>query len=244
MMLSRRVEVIPPGVDTSVFRPLAPGEPNVLLSELGLPAGVKLVGMAARFEPGKGHLLFLHAAARVAQRRKDVVFVVIGAAINADVIPFLRAYQESVISESVRLGLADRVRFLGHRDDMPELLRSFDLVVVPSEREGFGLIILEALASGAPVVVSPAVGAWERVRELPGVATARAGDIESFADAIEQTLAGRPVAAEARDVLAPDMTWTGAARRFETLYASYTTNFGPTHPQHPGAERHDGIVTF
>ncbi len=240
MMLGRKVEVVEPGVDSAVFHPPAAGEPNRLRSGLGLPEWAKLVGMAARFEPGKGHMVFLRAAAQVARLRRDVVFLVIGAAINADMIPSLRAYQESVVAECARLGLTDRVRFLGYRGDMPEVLRSLDLVVVPSEQEGFGLIILESLASGVPVVISPAVGAWERVRDFPGVATARTGDAESFSDAMVNSLAGQRPAAG----LASTMTWRAAAERFEILYESYTKDFGPTHPQHPGAERHDGIVTF
>ncbi len=242
MMLARRVEVIEPGVDVAEFRPRAPGERDTLRSELGLPENVKLVGMAARFEPVKGHRTFLRAAARVAEERQDVAFIVIGAAINEDIIPALRPYRDGIVDECARLGLEGRVHFLGHRNDMPELLRSLDVLAVPSEREGFGLVVPEALASGVPVILPPTAGVWERVHAYPAVFTARAGDAESFAQSIVKVLAERPSAAPARDALAAGMTWNSPAERFTVLYTTCGNPTIPPIPQHPGSERHDGII--
>lgn len=63
--------------------------------------------------------------------------------------------EEAALKEqSVQLGISDRVQFLGARSDIPDLLQSADALVLPSYREGFGLVVLEARAAGLPVIVS------------------------------------------------------------------------------------------
>jgi glycosyltransferase involved in cell wall biosynthesis len=63
------------------------------------------------------------------------------------------------------LNLHERVQLLGHRTDMPELMRAADAVVLPSTNEGLPLTLLEAQASGAPVLAAPTAGVPEIVRE-------------------------------------------------------------------------------
>ena len=65
--------------------------------------------------------------------------------------------EETVRVRANRLGLGDRVRFLGRRDDIPALMSAMDALIFPSRYEGFGLVALEAQAAGLPCVVSEAV---------------------------------------------------------------------------------------
>ena len=230
--LSKKIETVYNGVDASLFRTLQDGERNVLREELNLDPHTRLVGMVGRFDPAKGHPIFLNAAACVLETRSDVAFVIIGGLLNADAIPPFRQYYREVMLAHERLGLGDRVRFLEHRDDMPDVMRSLDLLVCPSVSEGFGLVILEGLASGIPVVVSRAVGALEVVRDAPGVHVAEIADPHSFADRIAETLD-----ASAAEVVVPirksadrillKCSWHEYARRIERLYASLETPVTP-----------------
>lgn len=82
------------------------------------------------------------------------------------------------------LGLGGRVHFLGARSDIAEIMRSCDFFVLPSFYEPFSLAVLEALASGLPVIVSNQVGASEIVTEGCGFVLPRADDIQALASAM------------------------------------------------------------
>ncbi len=215
LFLSRRVETIWPGVDSTQFRPRRPGERNMLRHELRIPEGVSLVGMAGRFDPAKGHLIFLRAAAEILRKRRDVMFVVAGGLLNSLVIPSLKVYHDRVMQYFANLGLEGYVKFLGHRADMPALMRSLDVYVCPSVSEGFGLTVVEALASGVPVVASRAVGALDLLANQPLVSIAETGDSSSFASSIIAAL-------NPQKILAPpptrEMGWDAYARRFEQVF--------------------------
>src|SRR5258706_7152374 len=143
LFLSDKIETVYNGVDVSSFTPQQKGERNIVREELKLDPRCRLVGMVGRFDPAKGHMVFVRAAARVLEQRDDVRFVIVGGLLNADAIPSLRQYYENVLREHQQLGLGDRLQFLGHRNEMPEIMRSLDLLVCPSLSEGFGLAVLE-----------------------------------------------------------------------------------------------------
>jgi glycosyltransferase involved in cell wall biosynthesis len=226
VLLGRKVGAIHPGVDVHVFHPRRGPAPNMLREEFHLPENMRLVGMAGRFDPSKGHSFFLEAAARVLRQRKDVKFFIAGGVLFSDAIPSLAGYHEGILREHAELGLRDAVFFLHHRDDMPEILRSLDLLVCPSVNEGFGLVILEALASGVPVVLSPRVGAFELVKNLECVFVAEPCDSESFAMSIQHALAARPnqEAGPIRSYLPDDRMfgWEACVQRYQEAYDSLT----------------------
>ncbi|HEY6192859.1 MAG TPA: glycosyltransferase family 4 protein [Bacteroidota bacterium] len=228
LFLSGRMEVVYQGVDTSEFRPSRNGERDLLRGELALSGATRLVGMVGRFDPQKGHIVFLEAAAQVIQRRRDVRFVVIGGALFSDVFPFYKQYQNEVMECHRRLDLGAHVTFLPQRDDIPEVMRSLDLYVLPSTQEGFGLVVLEALASAVPVVVSDAAGAVEVVGTIPSVYVAETGNPGSFAEKILHALddierrEGVPTGGSSIPAVSPDITaldWGGYADKMETFYA-------------------------
>jgi glycosyltransferase involved in cell wall biosynthesis len=230
LFLSGKTEVVYQGVDTSLFRPSHNGEANVLRKELGLDAVAPLVGMVGRFDPQKGHKIFLEAAALVLERRPGVRFVVVGGVLFADVFPFYNDYHSEVMQCHHRLGLEGKVLFLSHRTDMPEVMRGLDLLVLPSTREGFGLVVLEALSSGVPVVASDSAGAAEVIRDIPSVGIATCGDPESFAREILKALdAGRGVpgraafsegAAGKKLPGLEGLDWDTSARKMEKVYTA------------------------
>ncbi len=221
MMLSGRIETILPGVDTSRFRPADPGEVNLLKRELQIDPSVPLVGMVGRFDPAKGHQMFVRTAAVLHQSLPDLHFVIIGGLMNRTVYPGIDAYYRSVQREASRLSADRCLAFLPYRDDLPVLLRGMDVVVCPSANEGFGLIVLEALASGVPVVLSRSVGAWRTVKDLPGVHTAGEPTDTGFASEVRAALR-EPDSWQTgvRAALSRDCHWKLSTQRFGVLYSS------------------------
>ena len=137
-----KVTVVPNGVDLARF---APGPPDAALrGALGLDATLPLVGFFGRLEHAKGVDVLLDAVARVhAKLPATVLFVGDGP---------LRA---PLAARAAAGGLP--VAFAGRRDDVSELMRLCAVVVLPSRQEAFGRVLVEAMASGVPVIAT-AVG--------------------------------------------------------------------------------------
>ncbi len=140
-----KVNVIPNGVDAQRFHPT--GDSATARRELGLSAAAPVVGIVAALRPEKNHDLFLRAAARVRIQIPAARFLIVGDGPE-------RPRLEQLAAE---LDLADAVKFLGTRDDIPRLLSALDLFVLTSRIEANPVSILEAMASGKPVV-APRVG--------------------------------------------------------------------------------------
>ena len=142
-----RTEVIPSGVDTDRFRPDLEARARGRAA-LGVANGTALVGTVGRLEIRKGTDTLLEAAARLEAAgvtRWHLALVGDGPA---------RADLEA---RAARLGIADRVTFLGERSDVRETLAALDVFVLPSRTEGMSNALLEAQATSLPVVAT-AVG--------------------------------------------------------------------------------------
>ena len=226
LFLKKKVRTVHCGVDASLFRPRKHDEPDVLRRELGIKPDVKLVGMIARFEPTKGHKVFLDAAAAL-KTHTEMRFVAVGGVLFGSVFPFFTECYNDVTRLRTLMGLEDRVIVLNHRNDIPDVIRSLDVVVCPSLREGFGLVVLEALQSGVPVVASRAVGALEVVDGKPGVFVCETGNQVSLAEQIiaaldyrrrqSSVLGVRQFADSLREGIR-DLTWERFARNYESIY--------------------------
>lgn len=123
------------------------GNPALGRAALGVPADVLLVGLVGRICLQKGIDTFVAAAVATAQERSDTHFVVIGDAEDKDLLARMKAR----ISEA---GLATRIHFSGHREDMADMFAALDLLAAPSRWEGFGLMLTEAMAAGVPIIAS------------------------------------------------------------------------------------------
>jgi glycosyltransferase involved in cell wall biosynthesis len=102
-------------------------------------------------------------------------------------------YRASLEREAAVLGVADRISFLGHQDRIPELLAQAHVAVHCSEREPFGLVIVEAMASRLPVVAAAVEGPKEILREGTGLLVAP-GDADAYAAAISRLVGDWPAA--------------------------------------------------
>lgn len=143
---ARRIRVVRNGIDTERFRPTseAPAEDT-------LRGPIVAVG---RLVHQKNHALFLRAAAELSRRVTDLRFVIVGDG------P-LRAQLEAQARE---LGIATAVTFAGERDDVDAIVRSASLFWLTSRWEGMPNVVLEALASGVPVIATDVGGTRELIR--------------------------------------------------------------------------------
>jgi glycosyltransferase involved in cell wall biosynthesis len=142
---STRARVIPNGFNCSDLFPDVKVKARVRRT-LDIPTEAVVVGHVARHHPMKGHQNFLSAAAQVAAQSPHAHFVLVG----RDVHPNHSHFQGLVPSE-----LRQRFHFLGERDDIPDLLRTMDVLCSSSLwGEGFPNVIGEAMASGVPCVAT------------------------------------------------------------------------------------------
>jgi glycogen(starch) synthase len=148
----RRIAVIPNGVDPSELRPA--GDLQALRREFAAPEE-KLVLLVGRLVYEKGFQLALDALPGVIEQVENVRFVVAGSG----------TYEEELKAQAERLGLSAHGVFLGWIGDdaLHSLYRIADLCVVPSIYEPFGLVALEAMASGCPCIVADTGGLREVV---------------------------------------------------------------------------------
>jgi glycosyltransferase involved in cell wall biosynthesis len=150
-----------------VYAPVSAAAPGVsradVRAQLGASPDTVVVVIASRFERWKGHAELLHAAAAV---EGNWTLWIAGGAQR----PHEREYEAELRGLVARKGLAARVRFLGERADVPDLMAAADIHCQPnSAPEPFGLAFIEALHAALPVVTSDAGGAREIVTEACGV---------------------------------------------------------------------------
>ena len=172
----QKVHVIPNGVDVDRF---CPGPGDVALRRgLGLPESGPIVGIVARLGEEKNHDMFLKVAARVRRSVPGVRFVSIGDGPR-------RGALESM---TVELGLEDCVHFLGVREDIPQLLRLLDVFVLTSHVEANPVSVLEALASGKPVVATRVGSVPETVIDGHTGHLVEPGDTNAMANRVTELL--------------------------------------------------------
>jgi glycosyltransferase involved in cell wall biosynthesis len=131
------------GVDTQVFRPSA-GRATALHSALGLPEDTPLVGFVGRLSPEKGPEVFVRAALQLRSRCPAARCVIVGAG------PMEAAMRQLV----AQCGLEQHVLIAGPRSDMPGVYAALDVLVCTSHSEAMPLAVMEAMASGLPVVAT------------------------------------------------------------------------------------------
>lgn len=220
--LSRMGAVIYNGIDTSDFHPRSVSEKLDLRRKLGFPAEKIIVGFIGRYEVWKGHTVFFDTARKLMAKRNDLVFLMAGGAMTADAIPAVARYRKNVMKRAASFKQPDELILLDHRDDIPDVMASLDVFVCPSESEPYGLVVLEAYASGIPVVASDTVGALEVLANAEGIFVAEAKNAESFSDKIEEAILFRQKSSLPALQSTPlsRYTWEAYARGFEGLYES------------------------
>lgn len=178
---------------------------------LGVRANEKVLLWVGRMDPVKG-LDTLVAAVDLVRRNWPVKLLLAGDGPE-------RANVESGIA---RRGLGDCVRLLGRRDDVPRILKSADVFVLPSRTEGLPNAILEAMAGGVPVIATDVPGSRDLVTDgVTGLLTP-VDDAHRLAVGIEKLLsnavAARRMAENAREMVAREYTLERCHKRYLELY--------------------------
>jgi glycosyltransferase involved in cell wall biosynthesis len=207
-----KISVIYNGVDTAEFAP-GPAARN----DFGLPQNTFLALFAGDMTTPRKNL---DTVIRALEAAPEVHLVVVG------------ALQKNPYPERVKaMGLAERVTFLGFRRDLPAIMRSVDAFVYPSRYEPLGLVVLEALSSGLPVVTVRATGASELIGPDAGFVVDDANDHLAVAAALRAlaTDDGRRAAmALGARAVAERHTWNAMSQQYYDLYERLATARKPT----------------
>lgn len=172
-------------------------KPASLAARYGL-AGRKVLLTLARINVAdryKGHERVIAALPRIREREPRTAYVIAG---DGDDAPRLRAL-------AATLGLSEHIRFVGRipEEEIADHYRLADAFIMPSTKEGFGIVFLEAAACGTPVIGGNADGSWDALREGTLGEAIDPGDIEAIASAVCAALArGRSIDASAVRVFA------------------------------------------
>lgn len=138
----------------------------------------QMVGLVARLRPEKGVGIFLEATARLAEEFPSCRYLIVGDG----------PMKQELEQRASRLGLSDRIQFMGFHPNAREVIRSLDLLVVPSLSEGTPLVVLEAMSEGVPVVAARVGGIPEQIRHGREGLLVPAGDAEALAGACAELL--------------------------------------------------------
>ena len=179
-----RVEVVHPGVDLSVFRPVGQ---SAARARLGLPVDAHVLMFAGRFQPLKAPDVLLHAVASLIARnpelRSRLVVPVVGGPSGTGL-----EHPESLAVLATSLGLDDVVRFIPPvaQPTLVDWYAAATLVCVPSYNESFGLVAVEAQATGTPVVAAAVGGLPTVVRDGVSGVLVEGHDPDDYSRVIER----------------------------------------------------------
>lgn len=222
-----RIEVVRNGVTGAAF---AGGDRVAGRAMLGIVGAGPVLGLIGRVCEQKGQDTFVRAALEVAPMDPEATFVMIGD------IESKRLHQR-LVADIEAAGLADRVRFTGHQSDMAAAYAALDVVVAPSRWEGFGLMLVEAMAAGRPIVAT-AVGAIPEVVGGDGAAMLVHPDDPTELAAAMAELMRDPGRRDAMSLAGrrrqADFSWKAAAATVASIYERLLAGRYPTEPGRGG----------
>ena len=217
-----KVAIIPPGVDISRFYPIPADEAK---EAIGVPPCERVLLFVGRIEPLKGIDTLIQAIAILHGRGIFTCLSVIGGEPDGSTPEKATTEMERLKAMREQAGLADLVTFLGKKgqDTLPYYYSAAEVVVVPSHYESFGMVALEAMACGAPVVASQVGGLAYLVQDGVTGYTVPVDDPQALADRLMLILSdpelrkklGRQAAEAAKQY-----AWEAIAERVLQLYQS------------------------
>lgn len=208
----RGLLAVPNGIRVENFVAAGAERRAALRSVLELPPGARIVGTVGRLNPVKDQATLLRAFARLHRDLPDTALVLVGDG----------ALRGRLEAEAAALDIGDAVRFLGDRGDVRQLLQGFDAFALSSLSEGYSMALLEACASGLPIVATDVGGNREIVADDRNGVLVPAADEVALASALAGLLRD-PARAEAmgragRDWALREASIDTMAARYEALY--------------------------
>ena len=148
-----KLVVIPNGIDGAQFQ--SPFDPESKKRELGISNTGPIIGLGVRLSEQKGITYLLQAMPALVAEFPSIILLIAGSG----------PLEETLKSEAEQLGVNNNVHFLGPRLDLNEIIRLFDVYVLPSLWEGLPMVLLEAMAAGLPIVATDVGGGATAVHD-------------------------------------------------------------------------------
>jgi glycosyltransferase involved in cell wall biosynthesis len=187
---SRKIHRIPNSVDNFLFRPVSPSEKMEIREKLGIPGKTMLVIYTGRLVSYKGLPMLLRVWKRTREKHPDAVLALVGGG-SMDIHNC-----ETELREYVRAGnFQESVFFAGEVRNVHAYLQASDIFVFPTEKEAFGVSLIEAMACGLPVIATSVGGLKDILEHGKNGWVVRAGDEDDLHQALHLMLSD-PVLAE------------------------------------------------
>lgn len=207
-----RLLAVPNGIRVEAFSCASDERRAALRNLVGLAPGVRIIGTVGRLNPVKDQATLLRAFARMHAASADSALVLVGDG----------ALRATLEAQSTVLGIGDAVRFLGDRSDVRQLLQGFDAFVLSSLSEGYSMALLEACASGLPIVATDVGGNREIVADGSNGLLVASADEAALAEAMAALLREPARAARmgqaGRDWALREASIEAMAARYDALY--------------------------
>ncbi len=212
-----KVQIVPNGVDTEVFKPSVDQDGLKQKFNFGKGPCVLFVG---NLIPRKGLFFLIESAKKIVKQQPDIKFLIAGEGPLKN--PLARSIQEE--------NLTDNFKFLGRVDEklLPLLYNSSDVFVLPSIQEGQGIVLLEAQASGKPVIAFDIGGVKEVVRNGETGLLVKLGDSDALTDALMELVENKALreimGASGRKFVVDNFTWDVCAQKMLEVYRGVLAN--------------------
>lgn len=217
-----RMEIIPNGVNLQRFRPaLDNDEKKTLRASLGIGDKVKIIMTIGSVTRSKGCDLLMEAWAKLAHRFPETHLVIVGPLFDTN-HPEHGEFRRKIDDMVATSRLADRVHFPGYVQKVEDYLRAADIFVFPSLKEAMPNVVLEAMASGLPVILTPVVGLPEEFGKAGQEYLLVKRNPEAFAAAISELLQNgdlrKKLGRQGRNWVEKTMDVERSLDRYATLY--------------------------
>ena len=207
------ISILPNGIDLDEYN-ISKKDRSAVRKSLGLNNRAVVVGMVARLHEHKDHITVLRAIARLIKNQQNIKLLLIGEGRTRRMI-------EEFISV---LGIEQKVTLLGHRTDIRELMAAFDIAVLSSKTEGFGLSILEAMALKIPVIANSIEGIREILNHGENGLLFASGNVDSLYESINRLIHDknlyRFIATNGHKTVIAKYHIENTVRRLESIYES------------------------
>ena len=224
-----KISVVSPGADTELFTPGTNRNTELARRQLGIPLHAKVVAFVGRLQDFKGPHVLLRAMGEVVRRGRvdgPLRVIVCGGASGAG--SSVERYREIANEE----GLRHITRFLGPRppEELVSIYQAADIVAVPSYNESFGLVAVEAQATGTPVVAAKVGGLPLAVVDSETGLLVDGHEPANWADALEQLLIDDPTRIQMGETAvghAARFSWASSAKQLAEVYATTLDGYVP-----------------
>jgi len=205
----QKITVVYNGVDTSVFEGYRKDEAR---KRFGIPESTVVFGTVSRLDRVKDHMTIANAFADVLSKRKDCLLMIVGDGPE----------RENIERKAHELGISKYVRMVGFTDEVYLYLSAMDLFLQPSREEGLSMTILEAMASGVPVVATPVGGTPEMIEDGITGRLIEVANSHALSSAMIEFIDGpekfSQMAQRAQEKVKKSFTLTAMAEGYERVY--------------------------